>query len=80
MVSLVAKAEQVMHKVYVHPISNNLVVFIWYERTLNDALLEWRDVSGSGRGRTYASTVFRDDGRWVKYEGTTNVLPYSHRS
>ena len=71
-------------RVYVHPVSQVLVVFTEVDRTgdFYDPLLVWRAVSSSSRGRTYTSTVLKDDGRWVEFRTnrSNELLPYSYRS
>lgn len=66
-------------RVYVHPVSKELVVFTSMDHEL---LLEWRQVTGNNRGRAYASTVFKDDGRWAEFrtDNTNALLPYAYRS
>lgn len=79
--NLYSQAQNLIGVVYVHPTSGRLVVFVDIHCAhLPDPLMVWSGVGAVEYGFARVSTVLKGDGRWVKYEGTTSVLPYSHRS
>lgn len=73
------QALELVGRVYIHPVSKELVVF---SELHGLEILTWRKVSGSNYGRTLASTVLKDDGRWQLFTGNVDspMLPYSYRS
>lgn len=74
-------AQELIGKVYIHPLWKYLVVFVDCGMSSYEPMMRWCSVTGDKKGLVLVSAVLKGDGRWVLYKGETRVLlPYSHRS